>query len=83
MDIIELVDEFGEKKEFVLISTFGMDDENYAVLIPAKDQNTEEAILLRLRYLEDGNVEFSGIEDEKEFEDAYEIYQELMKEQEQ
>lgn len=60
-----------------------MDDENYAVLIPAKDQNTEEAILLRLRYLEDGNAEFSGIEDEKEFEDAYEIYQELMKEQEQ
>ena len=35
MDIIELVDEFGEKKEFVLISTFGMDDENYVkIFIP-------------------------------------------------
>ncbi len=80
MNTIELIDEYGETREFILLDTFGMDEEYYAVLTDTVE--SEEAIILKVLYDEE-TVEFQVIEDEEELKDAWEVYRQLLKEQEQ
>ena len=71
METIKLYDENNNEKEFKIINTFGMDDDNYCVL--------EDVIL---KYIEnDEQIEFIGLENENELNDAIEVYEDLMNSQ--
>ena len=74
---IELIDEDGIKEVFDLIDTFGMDDDDYAVL---KSEQNQELYLFKIVYDNKG-VNFIGIEDQEELDDAVTIYEELKAEE--
>lgn len=77
METIKLYDENNSEKEFKIINTFGMDDDNYCVL---EDVLNGENVILK--YIEnDEQVEFIGLENEQELNDAIEIYEDLMNSQ--
>ena len=64
-------------KEFKIINTFGMDDDNYCVL---EDVLNGENVILK--YIEnEEQVEFIGLENEQELNDAIEAYEDLMNSQ--
>lgn len=79
MDKIELIDESGNIEEFQVIDTFGMDDNDYAVLMPVKDYE-DSTMILRIEYGVDGELVLVSIEDDNEFEDVVEVYEELKNE---
>lgn len=79
MSIIELYDESGNKQNFRILDVFGMDDQDYAVLLP-ENSHTDQTYILRIEIDESGQQYFAGIDDEEELEDAILIYEELKKE---
>lgn len=77
MEIIELYDESGNIQKFRLIDTFGMDDNDYAAVIPVDEDNE---ITYIFKIIRDGNeLTLEGIEDE-ELNNAVEIYEKLKEE---
>ncbi|NLY78177.1 MAG: DUF1292 domain-containing protein [Tissierellia bacterium] len=78
-EIITLLDELGNKVEFELIATFGLDEMEYAALIPVNDNNPM-TYLLRIEYDENGELVLVTIDDQEEFRDVVETYEEIRKE---
>lgn len=76
MSLIELYDESGNRQSFRILDVFGMDDQDYAVLLPENNHNNQTYIL-RIEIDENGQQYFAGIDDEEELEDAIRIYEEL------
>ncbi len=76
---IVLIDELGKEHEFVILATFGLDDEDYAALIPA-DNIDSPTYILRMERDENGDILLSGIDDEEELQDAIEAYEEMQRE---
>lgn len=79
MERIELIDENGKKQVFELLDTFGMDEQDYAVLLPIEPPQ-EETYILRIETDADGEAYFAGIEDEEELDNVIVVYEELKKE---
>lgn len=78
-DRITLLDEHGKEQEFIILASFGLDDEDYAALIPA--DNMESPIyILRMEKDKDGNLLLIGIEDDEELEAAIDAYEEMQSE---
>lgn len=75
---IILYDEMGNEVEFEIIVTFGLDDMNYAALVPVNDEPL--TYLLRYEYDDEGNLVFATIDDDEEFNDVRETYEEIQKE---
>lgn len=75
-DKIILLDEQGKEQEFIILATFGLDDENYAALIPTDDMEGS-IYVLRMEEDKDGDLLLIGIEDDKELEAAIEAYEEI------
>ena len=77
--VITLLDELGNKVEFELIATFGLDDMEYVALIPV---NEEEPLtyLLRIEYDDNGDLVFVTIDDKEEFDDVVRTYEEIRRE---
>ncbi|WP_353096722.1 DUF1292 domain-containing protein [Tissierella praeacuta] len=76
---ITLLDELGKEQEFVILATFGLDDEDYAALIPANEIEGPTYIL-RMERDDMGDLLLVGIDDEDELQDAIEVYEEMQKE---
>lgn len=62
--------------KFEIIDTFGVDEENYAVLLP---EDEDELYVLEMRYSEDG-IEFLTIDDDDKFNEVIDSYEELKRE---
>ena len=54
-DRIVLIDELGKEQEFLILATFGLDDEDYAALIPA-DNIDSPTYILRIERDENGDL---------------------------
>lgn len=76
---ITLLDEMGNKQEFQVLATFGLDDIDYAALLPLDDIEGLTYIL-RIEYDDQGDPILVGIEDDYELEDVIEAYEEIQKE---
>ncbi len=79
-DRITLTDELGIEQEFIILATFGLDDDDYAALLPAENLDSPTYIL-RLEKDINGDMFFSGIEDEEELNDAIAAYEEIQRDQ--
>ncbi len=77
--VITLLDELGNKIEFELIATFGLDDMEYVALIPVNDEEPL-TYLLRIDYDENGDLVFVTIDDKEEFDDVVKTYEEIRRE---
>lgn len=73
---IMLIDEMGQEQEFIILATFGLDDDNYAALLPAEDIESPTYIL-KMEEGEDGEMILMGIDDDEELEAAIEAYEEI------
>ena len=76
---IVLLDEDGTPQEFVILATFGLDDDDYAALMPA-DNIDSPTYILRMERDDDGDLILVGIDDDEELEDAIEAYEDMQKE---
>ena len=77
--IIETLDEQGNKVSFELLDIVTVDDVEYALLIPVeKSEDEEENEVLVMRLKKDGeDFSFEAIEDDEEFEKVAEYIEEL------
>lgn len=75
---IVLLDEMGNKVELQLVMTFGLDDSNYAALIPMDDLKKE--IFLRFELDENGGTILVPLDNDQEYKDVKEAYEEIRKE---
>lgn len=78
-ETITLLDELGNKVEFQVLATFGIDDAEYLALLPVDDMKSL-TYLLRIDYDEDGGVVLVGIDNDDEFKDVIEVYEKIQKE---
>lgn len=78
-DRIILLDELGKEQEFIILATFGLDDDDYAALIPS-DNIDSPTYLLRMETDENGDMLFAGIDDDEELQDAIDAFEEIQKE---
>lgn len=74
MEIIELFDEDNNPQEFYLLDTFGINEDNYVVLEAIHE---DEYYILKTRE-KDGELLIYDIDNEDEFNEALEVYEELL-----
>lgn len=77
---IVLIDETGVEQKFELLATFGLDDFDYAALVPIDKDMEENIYILRIKEDDKGGVILVGIEDDEELNDAIVVYESLVKE---
>ncbi len=83
-EVITLVDEDGKEHQFALLDVIEVDENEYAILIPAgegDDEEVDEAVILRMEEDADGNEVLVDIEDESEFERVATAWEELLDEE--
>ncbi|EOC99948.1 DUF1292 domain-containing protein [Caldisalinibacter kiritimatiensis] len=75
-NIIELIDDNGNKEEFEVLATFHIEDNEYAILQPYGKDNDEDdgVVVLRIECDESGNLSLVNIEDKNEIEDVIAAY---------
>ncbi len=79
-DIVVLVDENGNEVEFEHLDTIGMNGNEYVVLLPLDDeesddeQDVDEVVILRIEHGEDGEDSFVTVDDEDELDSVFEEF---------
>ena len=85
-ELIELVDEDGETKTYEWLATFTMNDAQYIAVADATEEEDPESIevlFLRIEQDEDGNDVYVSVNDEKEADDAFAAFMDLVDEEEE
>lgn len=77
-DRIVLLDEMGNEKEFQVLATFGLDDIDYAALLPLDDIESL-TYLLRIEYDDLGTPILVGIDSDEELDEVIQVYEEIQK----
>lgn len=78
-DKITLLDEMGNEKEFQVLATFGLNEMDYAALLPM-DEIDELTYILRIEYDAQDQPILVGINDDEELKYVIEAYEEIRKE---
>ena len=84
MDILTLTDDDGTEIDFELLTVITYNDEEYAVLLPLNEDETEDdetVIILRVKNLDEETVEYSVIEEEETLNAVFEIFMENFKDE--
>ena len=78
--IVRLVNDEGEEHAFLHLDSFQFNDETYVVLLPADegDEDCDEVLIYTLTVEEDGSETLMPIDDEAEFDMAYEEFKNRM-----
>ncbi|MBP1743882.1 MAG: hypothetical protein H6Q58_860 [Firmicutes bacterium] len=76
---IFLYDEDGEEVEFEVVTKLDIEGKEYVIVTPL-DEDTEDALALRIDKDEDGNEVLVTVEDDEEFELIEEAYETLFAE---
>jgi len=67
-NLVEIVDENGVTTQCEVYDVFEFEGKSYALLLPLEDEEDEDAELIVLEYIEEGEeCYFQSIEDETEF----------------
>lgn len=84
--IVVLVDENGEEIEFEHLDTIEMNGNEYVVLAPLdedeSDSDEAEVIILKVEHNENGDDSFLTVEDDEELDEVFEEFQARMDEEE-
>lgn len=80
--VITLISEDGEEEDFEVVDIVEMDGAEYAILLPANDENEEgEAIILKFDKDEAGSDILVDIEDDEEWERAADAWEKMLVEE--
>jgi uncharacterized protein YrzB (UPF0473 family) len=86
-DLVILVDEDGKEEEFEYLDTIELNDNEYVVLVPyreeesEKDQDEDEVVILKIDHGENGEDSFVTIDDEDELDEVFEEFKIRMEEE--
>lgn len=80
-NIITLLDEEGEEKDFEVIATLEVDGNEYAILLPL-DEDTEEGVVFKI-IKENGEEILEYVEDDEEFNMVADAYEAIMNEEDE
>lgn len=82
-DIITLTDDDGNECHFELLDFVGYQEETYAVLLPADDEDSEEVVILRVEQDNDDpdNETLCSVDDDATLEAVFKIFMERMEEE--
>ncbi|MFZ5633063.1 MAG: DUF1292 domain-containing protein [Bacillota bacterium] len=80
-EIITLIDDDGEEKDFTVIDILELDGSEYAILLPV-DEESDEAIILKFAEDDQGNEILVDIEDDEEWEKVADAWEEMMAQEE-
>jgi len=75
-NLIELVDEEGNVFSFTLVEAFEVDGKRYAVLLP-NDEDTDEALVLKVEVDENGEECLYEIESDEEWDTVMQVWEAL------
>lgn len=76
--LIETIDEQGNKVTFELIDVVTVDDVEYALLLPPETKDDEDAEILVMRLKKDGDdYAFEAIEDDEELDKVAQYIEEI------
>ncbi len=74
-EVITLIDEEGQEYDFTLIDILEVEEREYAILLPAEEE-TDEAIILKIVPGEDGSDLLVDIEDDEEWDKVVAVWKE-------
>ncbi|HHW42561.1 MAG: DUF1292 domain-containing protein [Thermoanaerobacteraceae bacterium] len=79
-EVITLVDEEGQEKDFEVIDIVQVDGSEYAILLPLEqtEEDEGEAIILKFERDEEGNEILVDIEDDEEWEKVADYWEEMV-----
>ena len=82
-DIIKLIDDEGNECPFELLDFVGYEEETYAVLLPADEEDAEEVVILRVEQDNDDpdNEILCSVEDDAVLEAVFKIFMERVEEE--
>ncbi|MGI9860112.1 DUF1292 domain-containing protein [Moorella naiadis] len=81
---IILTDDEGHEHEFIVVDILNVEDDEYAILLPAASADNEgEAIVLKIGLDEDGNEILFEIEDEDEWQRVAQAWEDAVAETEE
>lgn len=82
-DTIMLIDDDGNECSFELLDFIGYQEETYAVLLPADDEDAEEVVILRVEQDNDDpdNETLCSVEDDAILEAVFKIFMERVEEE--
>lgn len=83
-NIVVLVDENGEEVEFEHLDTIEMNGNEYVVLLPMSEDDSEidEVIILRIERSAEGEDNFITVDDDEELEEVFEEFQSRLEDME-
>jgi uncharacterized protein YrzB (UPF0473 family) len=87
-EIITLIDDNGEEKDFTVIDIIELDGSEYAILLPVEseesedEEDSEEAIILKFTQDEDGEDVLVDIEDDDEWEKVADTWEDMLAKEE-
>lgn len=76
-EIITLIDDNGEEKDFTVIDILEVDGSEYAILLPL-DEESDEAIILKFTEDAEGNEVLIDIENDEEWEKVADAWEDVM-----
>ena len=74
-EVITLIDEEGQEHDFTVIDILEVKEHEYAILLPAEEE-TDEAIILKIVPGEDGSDLLVDIEDDEEWDKVVAVWEE-------
>ncbi|NLT96202.1 MAG: DUF1292 domain-containing protein [Clostridia bacterium] len=84
VEIVTLVDEDGQEHDFAFVDSIEVDGEQYAILSPIdEEEESDEAIILKIGKDENGEDILFDIEDDEEWEKVADAWQELIESDEE
>ncbi len=75
-EVVILTDEEGNEREFIIVETMPLENQHYAVLVPA-DGNDEDGFIMRIEEDENGEEYLIDIEEEEEWNRVVAAYEQL------
>jgi len=82
--VVTLVDEEGKEHDFAFVDSIEVEGQQYAILSPIldEDEESDEAIILKIEKDENGDDILFDIEDDDEWEKIADAWQEMIEKEE-
>jgi len=80
-NFITLTDDEGVEEEFEIIDILEYEGEDYAVLLPAEDEDSEEVVILKIEELDEEYDNYVNVEDEETLMAVFELFKEKYKDE--
>ncbi len=80
-EIITLEDDLGNEKDFEFLDVVEYDGDEYIILWPVGEEESNEVMILRIESVDDQTENYIGIDDEEVFQKVFDIFKKRYQDQ--